>query len=83
MELKVFAVKDLKAETFNTPMFLRTKGEAIRGFADQVQNVKDSAISKFPEDFYLYELGSYNTDKGIFNLLEFPTALHCALDFKQ
>lgn len=83
MELKIFAVKDIKAETFNTPMFLRSKGEAIRGFSDQVTNVKDSTISKYPEDFYLYELGTYNSDTGKMSVLDLPLALHCALDFKQ
>ena len=56
---KIFSVFDSKAELYLTPFFMKTKGEAVRGFED-VANDKNSAIGRHPEDYTLFELGEYD-----------------------
>lgn len=67
MQLQIFAVRDIKTDSFGTPMFLQTKGHAIRSFADEV-NRKDenNILNKHPEDFELYHLGHWDTQTGEF-----------------
>lgn len=63
MKKKIFAVYDDKAQTYNSPLFLNTDGEALRALSDEVNN-PESLIHKHPDDFRLYRLGSYDSDTG-------------------
>lgn len=71
MILKVFTIRDQKAEIFNTPFFQKTHGEAERNFRTLVNDSK-STISQFPEDFDLYFLGEYDDNLGTFKSLDTP-----------
>lgn len=64
MEMKIFAVKDQKGDMFNQPFQQRTVGEAERMMSRLIEDPQ-SMVGKFPEDFDLYELGSYNTLNGV------------------
>lgn len=68
MKYVIFAVRDRAADVFGTPMFGVSKGTIIRGFGDEI-NRKDpnNQLNKHPEDFDLYELGSYNDETGLFD----------------
>ncbi len=61
--LKMFAVFDSKAESYGTPMFVSTKGLALRGFADACAD-PSSALAMHPADYVLYEVGSYEPNSG-------------------
>jgi hypothetical protein len=63
MKKQIFAIRDSKAEMFNDPFLCNTHGEAERSLKTAV-NDKQSAISKYPEDFDLYHLGTYDTNSG-------------------
>lgn len=67
MKLHMFAIRDIATTQFGNPMFLMTKGQAIRGFTDEV-NRKDenNMLNKHPEDYELYELGTFETEAGTF-----------------
>jgi hypothetical protein len=56
---KIFAIYDSKAETYNNPYFALTTGAAIREFELAVQN-NDSMLSKYPEDYTLFEIGTFD-----------------------
>ena len=76
---KVFAVKDIKVGAFMAPFFMRSKGEAIRAFTD-FANDGQSMPSKHPEDFCLYEIGTWDDDTG--SLVSIPMeSLGLAADF--
>jgi len=66
--LRVFAIRDDKAEAYMQPFCTQTRGQAIRMFTDSV-NAQDgqqrSVISDHPEDFGLFELGTYNEANGV------------------
>lgn len=71
MELKMYSIRDQKAEAFNQPWYAKTHGEAERTFAQLAKDPK-STIHLFPEDFDLYFVGTYDDQKGVVNSLDTP-----------
>lgn len=71
MELKMFSIRDSKGEIFNTPFYSKTHGEAERNFHQLVKDEK-STVSKYPEDFDLYYLGTYDDNTGVTKSLDSP-----------
>ncbi len=68
MILQIFSVRDIKTDQFANPMFLITKGHAIRSFADAVNDKEpNNQLNKHPEDFELHHLGEFDTDSGLIN----------------
>ena len=68
MILKVFAVRDRATDQYGNPMFLVNAGQAIRSFSDEVnKNGDGNMLAAHPDDFDLYELGSFDCDTGLFS----------------
>lgn len=63
MKQKIYAVYDSKAEFYGQPFFQRTVGEAVRSW-ETVCNDGQSAMSKFPADYTLFEIGEYDQETG-------------------
>lgn len=82
MTYKVFSIRDQKAEIFNPPFFQATHGEAERNFRAAVLDPK-TQFHQFPEDFDLYFLGEYDTDKGTFKNLDTPQHVIKAISVKK
>jgi len=59
------AVKDRAIDAYNRPFTVPTIGAAIRSFTDEV-NRKDSEMYAHPEDYDLYELGTFCDNTGTF-----------------
>lgn len=64
MKMVVVAVFDAAAQAFTVPQFVGHRGIALRSFRDAC-NVKESAFGKHPEDYDLYEIGSYDDISGL------------------
>lgn len=71
MELKMYSIRDAKSEVFNPPFFNKTHGEAERNFKILADDEK-SNVHRFPEDFDLYFLGSYDDNSGKIATLDSP-----------
>jgi len=68
MKMAVLAVRDIKTDQFSNPMFTPSIGSGQRAFTDAVNNQdKDNQLYLHPEDFELYELGTYDTQTGLFD----------------
>jgi len=80
MKQYMFATFDTKAGFYSRPMFTRSKGEAIRSFADEV-NKKDSYLNLHAEDFTLFELGTFEDTDASIELLSTPASVGKALEF--
>jgi len=81
MTLKIFTVYDLKSETYLPPFCMRSKGEALRSW-QTIVNDDQSNFSKFPADFTLYEIGSFDDNSG--ELVYYPRiSLGSALEFRK
>lgn len=60
-----FAVKDLAVQAFGIPFLVRSQGEALRSFQDEVNKVgTDSAIAAHPDDYELYKIATYDEVEG-------------------
>lgn len=59
MKINVYAIKDLNADYFMQPMFMRTDSEAKRAFEIAVSN-SESFLSQFPNQFDLYRIGTFD-----------------------
>lgn len=60
---KFYSIYDAKAGFYNKPFLARTKGEALRMF-QQAANDTQTQIGLYPEDFILYEIGTFNDLTG-------------------
>ncbi len=76
----VFSLFDSKALYFLKPFNLRNKGEALRMFADIANDTK-TPVGLHPEDYTLFELGTFNEQKGTYTNLKTPQSLGIAQEF--
>lgn len=81
MILRAFSVHDIRADVFNVPFFKRSVGEAIRDFTE-LANDEQSFVAKYPSDYRLLVVGSYNDETGVL-VAEQPTNLGFASDFRK
>lgn len=63
MLLNMFTIYDSKTETYSPPFFMRTTGEAVRTFQDLSVD-KDTSIGRYPADFTLFEVGTFDDKTG-------------------
>lgn len=81
MIYKMFSVFDSKAEVYMRPFVAQTVGAAVRGFSDEVNSAReDSQLSQHPEDFALFELGSWDELSGAVEVLEPARCVSKGLD---
>lgn len=68
MIFQVCAVRDRVVDAFNSPFVVTSVGQAIRTFGDEVnRKQEDNPLSKHPEDFDLYKLGTWDSESGLFD----------------
>lgn len=63
MITRIYSVYDNKAEAYMAPFTTSNAGLALRTFADTVNN-PDSIFAKHPDDFVLFELGTFDDVSG-------------------
>jgi hypothetical protein len=80
MKLFIYTVYDSKAECYLSPFYCKSKGEALRSFAE-IANDKQSQIGKYPEDFTMFELGEFDDSNAEFKMHKASIALGCAIEF--
>ena len=62
----ILSVKDTAAQAFGRPMFLPSSAVGVRSFRDEInRSDANNEMFKHPEDFELYELGTYDDSTGI------------------
>lgn len=67
MNMRIFCVRDRQTDQYGTPMFLLSAGQAIRTFTDEINRKENgNALNAHPEDYDLYEVGTWNTDEAKF-----------------
>lgn len=68
---KIFAVRDEKTGVFNRPFFDLHVASALRSWTEAC-NEPTSPFCKFPEDFTLYEVGTFDDLEGRIKELPVP-----------
>lgn len=69
MKLRLFSILDVKGELFGPMMPVRTTQEAMRAFHMQYMN-PETMINQWPEDYVLYEIGTWDPTTGQITSLE-------------
>lgn len=77
---KVFTIYDDKAEMYLPPFCFKTAGQATRAFMESC-NDPQHQFNKHPEDFTLFELGTYDDDNARFEIGATPHGLGKALEY--
>lgn len=81
MIYEVYSVFDSKVGCYLSPFFMRSKGEAMRAMMNELENDK-SNISKYPEDFVLFKIGTYDESVGKLESVT-PESIGVAIEFKR
>lgn len=66
MILKAFALLDMKTGAFATPFFMHHEQQAIRAIVEVAQDLS-TTVGKYPSDFALCRIGSFNDQSGVFS----------------
>lgn len=80
--MKTYVVYDSAAEAYGVPFFIRSKGEAVRGFAQAVKDPQ-TQINKHPADYTLFEIGEYDEISGEIKPYNAKINLGCAIEYAQ
>lgn len=80
--IKVFTVHDSKASAYLPPFYMRNSGEAIRAFETTAKD-PSTQFNKYPKDFTLFEIGSWDEENGQITMLQHPKLLINAAEFIQ
>lgn len=70
MRLTVVSVYDVGVGAYGRPVFVRSKGEAVRSFMDELNKPHSEQMPNqmraHPQDFQLYFLGEFDDETGRF-----------------
>lgn len=64
-QLIVLSVRDRAMDAFMQPFFAPAVGLAVRSFGDEI-NRAESPMHAHPEDYDLYQVGTFDDQTGIF-----------------
>jgi hypothetical protein len=78
--LKLFSIYDSKSCTYSVPHARKEEGEAIRDFK-LLANDQTCHVGKFPEDYTLFCIGTFNLRDATFCIFESKNALGTASEY--
>jgi len=82
MVYQVFSVRDSKGELFAAPFCMSNVALAIRKVSEFVNN-PGSELSKYPGDFTLYHIGTFDEVSGVLTALSPVKLINVLSDFVQ
>lgn len=82
MNLEIVAVYDLKARAYALPFFVAHVDVAVRGLSMQV-NTPGNAMSMHPEDYLLYQLGTWSDEDASIKMLPQPVQVCVAVQLRK
>jgi len=82
MNQDIFTIRDSKADSYGIPFYSPTPGTAERQLKD-LTNDPQSMVCKYPEDYDLYKIGSYNQLTGNITKLDTPQHVCKAISLKK
>jgi len=78
--MKMYSVRDQKAEMYHMPFFALTNGVAIRIFAD-LANDPNTFVGKHPNDYSLFYLGEFDDQRAHFEIAQAPVHIGVAAEY--
>lgn len=61
---QMYSIRDSKSGAFERPFFAKHVAEATRNVQLFLENSKDHQVARFPEDFSLWQVGSFDPSNG-------------------
>lgn len=84
MQLVIVCVFDSGVGAFGRPAFVRSRGEALRAFQDEVNREPKegmpNALFSHSSDYQLYYLGTFDDNEGRFTMPPMPEKMINATD---
>lgn len=80
MIVKIYSIYDCKVECYGQPFFMQANGAAVRAFSEVVAD-KSTGIGKYPADYTLFEIGSFDDATCKFDMLVSPRSLGVGSEF--
>lgn len=77
---KIYSVYDKKGCFYSNPFVVDNAIQAVRSFQQAIGD-KNTQLAQYPEDFSLFYFGTFDEDKGVFDLLPIPHLVHEAMEF--
>lgn len=65
MKQECFSVYDRRTQYFNVPFFSPTIESGKRSFMEVAKN-PETLLHRYPEDYELFHVGSFNDETGVF-----------------
>ena len=79
----IVVVRDSAARVFSTPFFVQATAQAVRSLRDEVNSAESTSdVRRHPDDFELYEVGTFDEDTGAIVPCE-PRLVARAKDLKE
>lgn len=75
----IFTYFDSAVGAYATPIYMRSKGEALRWF-EMMCNNPETIFAKSPRDYTLFHIGEFD-DNTCISTLTTPVSLGCAIEF--
>lgn len=82
MKLVVVAVRDSAVDAFMRPFFVPSTAFAVRSLREEMKNA-ESPLAKTPQDFALFELGTFDEESGRMENLDSPRQVVRCQDLKE
>lgn len=67
--MQIYVLHDKKAKIYGVPLATRNEVEMVRNITTVVNIHDDSMLYRYPDDFDLYLLGTYDDNTGTITLL--------------
>lgn len=80
--MKLFSVYDSKGESYSAPFSERTHETARRAFMVAVRD-KETPVGRFPDDFALFVVGSFDENTGVITPATAPTIIFTGTEAKR
>lgn len=82
--LLIVSVYDTAVQAHGRPLFVPSKGAALRSFTDEVnREAADNPMWAHPDDYILFELGAFNDATGVvMGMRDGPVQIARAKDVK-
>lgn len=74
----IFAIRDLKANSYDALGAMPTAGLAVRGFVEAL--AQKGPLTQYPEDYSLCELGTFDQATGVITGHPMPKVLMTAVE---
>lgn len=79
---KLFVIYDVKSETYTAPRVEPSRETGLRNFADGINDAQGGVLFAHPEDFTLFEIGTYDLRTGDIVIHEAKVAVANGMDVK-